>query len=129
MPPPFTLTVPAPAADIDRHGHLNNVAYVRLVQDVAAAHWDALTTPEQRAAVSWFVRRHEIDYHKPIRDGDVLELVTWVGEPTAATWERFVEIRTADGTVMATARTVWVLVDAATARPKRIDASMKAVFG
>ena len=127
--PPFTGTVPAPAEDIDRHGHLNNVAYVRLVQEAATAHWHALSTPALRDEVSWFVRRHEIDYLKPVRAGDVLELVTWVGEPTAATWERFVEIRTSpDGTLMASARTVWVLVDAKTARPRRIDAGLKAVF-
>src|SRR5262245_10855081 len=128
MPPRFTLTVPVPAEDIDRHGHLNNVAYVRLVQEIATAHWYAVSTPELRAEVSWFVRRHEIDYPKPIRDSDVLELITWVGEPTAATWERFVEIRTTDGTLMASARTVWVLVDATTARPKRIDQRMKDIF-
>lgn len=127
--PPFTLTVPAPAEDIDRHGHLNNVAYVRLVQEVATAHWYTVSTPELRAEVSWFVRRHEIDYLKPVRAGAVLDLVTWVGEPTAATWERFVEIRCQpDGVVMASARTVWVLVDAKTARPRRIDARMKAIF-
>jgi acyl-CoA thioester hydrolase len=126
---PFTLTVPAPADDIDRHGHLNNVAYVRLVQEVAVAHWHAVSTAELRDEVSWFVRRHEIDYHKPVRAGDVLDLVTWVGEPTAATWERFVEIRTTpDGVLMATARTVWVLVDAKTARPRRIDARLKGLF-
>ena len=50
------------------------------------------------------------------------------GEPTAATWERFVEIRTTAGTLMASARTVWVLVDATTARPKRIDAAMRGMF-
>lgn len=129
MPPRFTFTVPAPAADIDRHGHLNNVAYVRLVQEAASAHWHAVSTPELRAELSWFVRRHEIDYHKPVRADDVLELVTWVGEPTAATWERFVEIRTTPaGTLMASARTVWVLVDTATARPRRIDARLKGLF-
>ncbi len=129
MPPRFTLTVPVPAEDIDRHGHLNNVAYVRLIQEAAAAHWHALSSPELRREVAWFVRRHEIDYLKPVRGGETLELVTWVGEPTAATWERFVEIRSADGTLMASARTVWVLVDPTTGRPKRLDAAMKGVFG
>ena len=128
MPTRFTLTVPVPVEDIDRHGHLNHVAYVRLVQDVASAHWHTVSTPELRSEVSWFVRRHEIDYHKPIRERDARELITWVGEPTAATWERFVEIRTSDGTLMASARRVWVLVDATTARPKRIDDSMRAAF-
>lgn len=129
MPAPFSITVPVPVGDIDRHGHLNNVAYLRLVQDVAVAHWDAVSTPELRAELSWFVRRHEIDYHKPVRADDSLDLVTWVGEPTAATWERFVEIRRqSDAELMASARTIWVLVDATTARPRRIDSRLLGLF-
>lgn len=129
-PPPYTLRVTPPAADIDRHGHLNNVAYVRLVQDAAVAHWQTAAPADLRDGLSWFVRRHEIDYLRPVRPADELDLVTWVGEPTAATWERFVEVRrAADGEVLARARTVWVLVDAATGRPRRIDARLRGLFG
>lgn len=129
MVPRYTLAVPVPAADIDRHGHLNNVAYLRLVQDVAVAHWQAVAPADLQAAVSWVVRRHEIDYHKPVRPGDALDLVTWVGEPTAATWERFVEVRRqADDAVMAAARTVWVLIDRQSGRPRRIDGRLRGLF-
>jgi acyl-CoA thioester hydrolase len=129
MSPPYTLRVPVPAADIDRHGHLNNVAHVRLVQDAAVAHWRAVAPADLRDAVSWVVRRHEIDYRLPVRPDDEIELVTWVGEPTAATWERFVEVRrAADGAVLTAARTVWVLIDAVTHRPRRIDAALRKLF-
>jgi acyl-CoA thioester hydrolase len=72
-------------------------------------------------------RRHEIDYLKPAFADEVLTVRTWVGVPSGASWERFTEIRRAvDGTVVITARTVWVLIDASSGRPRRVDPSWMA---
>ena len=128
MTPQYTMRVTPAAAHFDRHGHLNNVRYLRLVQDIAAAHWQVAVPADLRTDVTWFVRRHEIDYLRPVQPGDELIVVTWVGESTAATWERFVEVRRGE-TVMAKARSVWVLVDAKSGRPRRIDARLRGLFG
>ena len=126
---PFTLTFRVPDGDIDPQGHVNNVAFVRYVQDAAVAHWRAAAPADVRAAVTWVVRRHEIEYRKPGLPGDELLVRTWVGEPSGATWERFTEIaRPADGQLLVTARTVWVLIDAATGRPRRVDARVTGSF-
>jgi acyl-CoA thioester hydrolase len=94
-------------ADIDELGHVNNVVYLRWVQDVAAAHWESATTPAERAAVGWVVLRHEIDYKHPARPGDDVIARTWVGPPAAATFERHTEIsRAADRRVLAQARSL-----------------------
>jgi len=115
--------------DIDPQGHVNNVAFVRYIQDVAVAHWRAIAPEEIRAAVTWVVRRHEIDYLKPALPGDELLVRTWVGEPSGATWERFTEIsRGPEPKPLVAARTVWVLLDARWARPRRIDARLIEVF-
>jgi acyl-CoA thioester hydrolase len=120
--PTFTLAVRVGTAQLDGQRHVNNVAFVRYVQEAAYGHWLAAAPPEVRSAVTWVVRRHEIDYLKPAFLDDELLLSTWVGEPSAATWERFTEIsRPADGQLLVKARTVWVLLDAATGRPRRID--------
>ena len=125
----FTFTMRVPDTDIDPQGHVNNVAFVRYVQDAAVAHWGAVAPDEVRAAVTWVVRRHEIDYLKPGLPGDELRVRTWVGEPSGATWERFTEVaRAADGQVLVKARTVWVLLDAATLRPRRVDARLTDSF-
>lgn len=114
---------------IDRNRHVNNVAFVKLVQDAAVTHWRAVAPADVQAAVGWVVRRHEIDYLRPAFEGDELIISTWVGTPTAATWERFTEIRRpADGQTVVTARTVWVLVDATSGRPRRIDAALSALI-
>jgi acyl-CoA thioester hydrolase len=131
MAPPtaFSLTIKVAPDDIDAQNHVNNVAYLRYIQDAAVAHWFAVAPKEIQTAVGWVVRRHEIDYRKPGFVGDELDIRTWVGEPSAATWERFTEIRrVANGDLLVSARTVWVLVDIATRRPRRVDETLKSVF-
>ena len=125
----YELPIAVADADIDRQGHVNNVAYLRYVQDAAVAHWRALAPAAVQVRVTWVVRRHEIDYLKPAGPGDGLVARTWVGEPSGATWERFTELtRPADGAVLAKARTVWVALDAATLRPRRIDRELLDAF-
>ncbi|MBX9627195.1 MAG: acyl-CoA thioesterase [Gemmataceae bacterium] len=128
MPAVFTVPLTIREDDIDRQGHVNNVAFVRYVQDAAVAHWRAAAPPDLQAAYTWVVRRHEIEYLKPGLPGDELVARTWVGEPGGATWERFTEVARAGGPVLVTARTVWVLLDAATGRPRRVDPRMIAAL-
>jgi acyl-CoA thioester hydrolase len=110
-------------------GHVNNVAFVRYVQDAAAAHWLSLAPADLQAAFDWVVRKHEIEYLKPGRPDDELVVRTWVGAPNGATWDRFTEIeRPADRALLVKARTVWVLLDAASGRPRRIDARIAGVL-
>lgn len=121
----FERIFPVAAGDIDDRGHVNNVVYVRWVQDVAAAHWESATTLEERAAIAWVVLRHEIDYRAPAMPGDEILARTWVGAPTAATFERHTEmLRARDGQLLARARSLWCPLSAATGRPRRIDPAL-----
>jgi acyl-CoA thioester hydrolase len=131
MPPPQAFEVPIPinTADIDVHGHINNVVYVRWVQDAAVAHWRALATQEQQANVTWVVVRHEIDYKRPGRPEDSIIAATWVGTATNATFERFTEIlRANDRKVLAAARTLWCPIDIKTGKPKRVGQDIRDRF-
>jgi acyl-CoA thioester hydrolase len=127
-PPPdaFTLPVRVAPADLDEQAHVNNVVYLRWVQDVAIAHWEALSTPELRAELGWVARRHEIDYLAPGLIDDELLLVTWVGPADGLAFERHTEVRRqSDGRVLARARTLWIPVDARTGRPRRVDEAVR----
>ncbi|HZH79966.1 MAG TPA: acyl-CoA thioesterase [Gemmatimonadales bacterium] len=122
QPVRFERVFPVTQADIDDLGHVNNVVYVRWVQDVAAAHWAAATTAAERAGVGWVVLRHEIDYKHPARAGDEVVACTWVGPPAAATFERHTEIvRAADRRVLARARSLWCPINPQTGRVQRIN--------
>ena len=119
----FSHTFKVEHADIDAQGHVNNVAYVRWIQDVAVAHWFSVTDEATRGRYAWVVLRHEIDYKKQGFAGDEVTVATWVGEPTRISWERFTEIKRGDD-VLVKARSVWCLLDSRTLKPMRITPEM-----
>jgi acyl-CoA thioester hydrolase len=106
-------------ADIDEQGHVNNVAFVRWIQDIAVAHWRYAATAEMIENFSWVVVRHEIDYKRPSFVGDAITASTWVGEWTHVTCERFTEIHR-DDEVLVRGRTVWCMIDRCTSKPVKI---------
>jgi acyl-CoA thioester hydrolase len=117
------------ASDIDERGHVNNVVYLRWVQEIAAAHWETTVPAPERAELAWVVLRHEIEYRHAAVAGDGVIVCTWVGPATAARFERHTEIlRASDRRVLARARSVWCPVDARTGRPQRVDAALNARF-
>ena len=116
----FSHSFRVSADDIDEQGHVNNVAYLRWIQDVAVAHWQDRATAEMLAAYSWVVVRHEIDYKKPSFENDLVTAATWVGEWTKVTCERFTEVSRADQ-VLVRSRTLWCMLDRRTAKPARIS--------
>ena len=125
----FRLPIKVQPEDIDGLGHVNNVVYLRWMQQAASAHWERVASPEVKAQVGWVVIRHEIDYKAPAFVGEQLVARTWVGEASAATWERFSEIRRpSDAKLLVRCRSVYVALDPATGRPRRVDAALQAPF-
>ncbi|RZK40198.1 MAG: acyl-CoA thioesterase [Hymenobacter sp.] len=118
----FQHTFLIEASDIDQLGHANNVAYVRWVQNVAAAHWHSLYPPtaEQPPQV-WVVQEHQVRYHRPAYEGEELRASTWVADVKGASSKRLTRIeRVADGQLLCAAETQWVLLDAGSGRPVRV---------
>ena len=132
MPEPpmiFKLKVRVLPDDIDEQDHVNNLVYLRWVQEIATAHWRAVVSAEDQEAVSWVVLRHEIDFKAPALLGDEVDLTTWVGKATRLTFERFTEIRRANGgDLLSNARTLWCPVDPVSGRPTRVSADVRTRF-
>ena len=125
----FELRVAVTPADIDGLGHVNNTVYLRWVQDAATAHWEALASAENQAAIMWVVLRHEIDYKAAARAEEEVLLRTWVGTASRLTFERFTEImRAQDRQIFAQARTLWCPVNPKTSRPTRVTPELRAQF-
>ncbi len=125
----YELEIAVEPSDIDQLGHVNNVTYVRWVQDAATAHWTARATAEDQERILWVVVRHEIDYKQSAQLSDKILARTWVGSATRATFERFTEFRrAADSTLLAKARTLWCPIDAQTHRPVRVSLAVREVF-
>jgi acyl-CoA thioester hydrolase len=126
---PFEINVSVMPEDIDGQNHVNNTVYLRWVQDVATAHWQAIASSEAQEGIGWVVLRHEIDYKAPACLGDHVALRTWVGKATRVTFERFTEIlRKSDGQLLSKARTLWCPINAQTGRPVRVPVQVREQF-
>jgi acyl-CoA thioester hydrolase len=94
------------AEDIDELGHVNNAVWVRWIQDVATAHWNAVAAPEHVTQWVWVVIRHEIDYLGNVGVGEVVTGRTWISDPPkGARFDRNMEFSNAAGKVVVRSKT------------------------
>lgn len=135
-PEAFRLAREVAPGDIDELGHANNIAYVRWIQDVAVAHSAAVgldIAAYQELGGVFVVRRHEVDYLRPVLRGERLELRTWIHTVSAAKCQRATHIvRLGDPgteTVVARSLTTWGFVEIASGRPVRIPIRIREAFG
>ena len=116
------------AADFDENGHVNNVVYVRWVQEMATAHWRRRAPEAAQRSWTWVVLRHEIDYRRPLLPGEKAQARTWVGARSGPRFVRYVRIDGPDGEVCAQAVSVWCLTNISTRRPTRVPDTLVQLF-
>lgn len=104
---------------IDTLAHVNNVVYLKWVNDISERHWNRLAGKELKKKYFWVVLRHELDYLNQAVLSDRLLLRTWVGKSKGVKSIRHVEIYKGD-ILLLRAASIWCLIDAATLRPVRI---------
>jgi len=125
----FELAITVKPEDIDELGHVNNVTFLRWVQDAAVAHWRSAAPAEDQARLVWVVVRHEIDYKQPAFLADEIIARTWVGTATRITFERHTElVRAGDQRLLAKARTLWCPIDARSGKPTAVSQEVRARF-
>lgn len=124
------FVVPAEAIDINRH--VNNVEYLRWMQDAAIAHSTALGWPMERylrSRCSWVIRSHFIEYLRPALRDDALSLLTWVCDmQERSSLRKYLIWRPRDAQVIAQAETHWVFVDTRMGLPRAILDEVRADF-
>jgi acyl-CoA thioester hydrolase len=129
---PFVLRAEILPEDTDELKHANNLAYLRWMMLAARSHSDSLgytLSRYQELGAAFVVRRHEIDYLAPGFTGDQLEIATWCGEMDKFSAKRhFQLVRASDGKTLARGTTLWIYVDLASGRPRRIPDVLKDVF-
>ncbi len=120
-----------PEAVIDGNGHVNNVAYVQWMQDVAIRHATALTRAGEIGDKigTWVARSHYIEYLRPAFAGDRVQASTWIADLRRVRARRRYEfVRQSDGVMLAKGETDWVFIDATTGRPQSIPEEIKSAF-
>ena len=120
-----------PKSAIDENGHVNNVEYVRWMQDIAIEHYAAIggVNLMQLSGATWVVREHKIEYLLPAFAGEEIEIRTWVENVRRVRSLRKYEfVRKSDGKLLVQGETDWVFVDAKTGMPLAIPPEVSELF-
>ena len=128
--PTYSKIFTIPQTAIDENGHVNNVAYVQWMQDIAVEHYASIGGIQaQGSDATWVVRGHRIEYFLPAFLGEEIEIRTWVENIQRVRSLRMYEfVRKADGKTLVKGETDWVFVDVKSGRPLAIPEEVKNVF-
>ena len=113
----YELTVPEGSVDVN--GHVNNLEYLRWMQDAAILHSDSqgCTRITTAAGAIWVVRMHRVKYLRPAFAGEQIIILTWVSNfRRVQSLRKYRIIRVQDNAVLVDGETDWVFVDAKTGR-------------
>ena len=126
----FSRFFTIPQSAIDENGHVNNVAYVQWMQDIAVEHYASIGGVQaQGPDATWVVREHRIEYLLPAFAGEEIEIRTWVENVRRVRSLRKYEfVRRSDGRILVKGETDWVFVDARTGMPRAIPKEVSSVF-
>ena len=118
--------------DCDPLGHANHAVYLTYLEQARFSHWreswgyGSPAYPGDAPGV--ILARAEVDYRRPVRYGDTLEVrigVAAIGR-TSFTYEY--EVADEGGAIVATARTVLVMYDYRESKPVPIPDRIRAVL-
>lgn len=127
----YSVDVPMRWSDMDAYGHINNVQFLRLLEDarvVAFEEWFGQDRSLLDEGV--LVARHEIEYLAPLKFRHrPVPIRMWTMRLTAASFDVGYEVGDWDEgehTLYARAETTLVLYDLETARPRRMTPDLRA---
>ena len=112
--------------EIDQNGHLNNAVYLNYAEALTVEHAEAAgygrAWSEARGG-AWLIRRHQIEYLRPARLGDELDLTVRVELIRVVRAQRRTTMaRVSDGAPVAEVVSEWVWVRLSDGRPARAPA-------
>ena len=130
----YRVNVPLRWSDMDAYGHVNNVQFLRLLEDARVIGFDEWFGQDRSVLNEGIlVARHEIEYLAPLLfrvPPIVVEM--WVTTMGGAGFDLGYEVRdglrdspTGTDTVFARAETTLVLYDFDTSQPRRLDHALR----
>jgi len=115
--------------DLDELNHVNNIQYLRWIQDIAREHWQENANQHLIENYFWVVLSHNIEYKASALINDTLLLNTYVSESKGVTSTRIVDVLNAKSNkVLATCETRWCLMGKSSKKPSRITEEIIELF-
>jgi acyl-CoA thioester hydrolase len=119
--------------DCDPMGHVNNAVYLTYLEQARFAHWRALWgfdfehLPDGTPGV--ILARAEIDYRRPAKYGDVLEVRVGLERIGRTSFAYAYEIVDEEGQIVAHARSVQVMYDYVVGKPVPVSDEIRQKLG
>lgn len=128
----FDLKIQVEAKHIDVLGHVNNVMYVQWMQDVAAAHIEALGLGLKQyfeLKHAMVAVEHHVQYRKAALEGEEIILRTWLDDLNALySFRQYAFYRPKDQSIIFMGNTKWACIEISTGRPKRMSPSFTQAY-
>lgn len=105
---------------IDQNNHVNNVQYVKWVEEIAGEHWDFVKHITEYPNDIWMLIDHHIQYKKQVYLGDTITVKTYPKPPEGVKQPRKVEFY-CNNHLVVDSSTLWVLIDSETQKIKRLE--------
>lgn len=126
MPLTHTRTFRVRFYECDANGHLNSANYLRYMQETAFDASAAAGYDLERYNILgcfWLIRESQVEYLRPLRYGDRVDITTWIADFRKVTSRRAYEFHQGPDLV-ARAFTDWVFINAQTGLPVAIPAQL-----
>ncbi|SMP32338.1 acyl-CoA thioesterase [Chryseobacterium profundimaris] len=105
---------------IDGNNHVNNVQYVKWVEEIAGEHWDFVKHKTNHPDDVWMLLDHHIQYKKQVYLGEIITIKTYPKNPEGIRQPRKVEFY-CNGQLVVDSLTLWVFIDKETQRIIRLE--------
>ena len=131
MPRIYQHSFIVPEQAMDENGHVNNVEYVRWMQEAAELHAqeEGCTQATKFLGATWVVRTHRIEYFQPVFAHEQITVLTWVSNwRRARSLRKYQFLRDFSESIVAAGETDWIFIDAKTGRPRAIPESISDLF-
>lgn len=123
----YTKEIVVGPEHLDQNQHVNNVQYVKWVEEMASEHWEKVKHLTKYKNDYWVMYDHHIQYRKQVFLGDILLMKTYPLEPEGIKQPRKVEFYK-NGELVVDSRTLWILCNYLTHRVVRIESDWLEVF-
>ncbi len=112
---------------LDQLNHVNNVVFLKWVQDIAGEHWLSRSNEDFNRKYYWVVLNHFIEYKGQAFLDDEIRIETFVEKNEGIRSIRHVEFYKLSKLIVV-AKTVWCLIDKERNKPCRIPKTVDAMF-
>jgi acyl-CoA thioester hydrolase len=113
-------------ADLDALGHVNHATFLTYLEHARGRWWRPRLGARPFQEDGFVMARVEVDYRQPILLGDQVRVELRCDHIGNASFTLVCQVIRQDGVVMADARTVQVMLDFSTMRPRALGAETRA---